>query len=460
MSSNNKLTDELIKGRFYYYHTTSTVKAYEYFMRGQWRSRKGYYGLGLYGYAYPPNQYASTYGDIVFRCQVLRFHRIFFASVDLGQQAFTGYSASMGLNILDEPAGPDKYVKGAFRKLGLKGVLEGGDINDSVLYTDDSSKKCFLNDFDFDGMAYRSHDGYAIVLWNFSPQLLRITGVKRKRDRDFKDIPVGASQQEVEDILNGVVAQKKSTAAPKQAAPSASSATRPLLPPSVLKYMDKPYLQAHLKKAVDLGSMYTSSPSYTLSVLDTVFIESWYIRFNLTHRKKIYSWVSDDVYTDIILAAYAVAYACTDRVVPVDISLISDVIDINRLLKYLLPFSIKNKYNFGAWTSAFGFVDFSFEARVVLLWHSYSSEVTIGRFLVGSEWTKETYNFDVIGKYFDLFKSELEAYLKKSGISHNFDYYFDLIKSRPTDYFSVWSTSGNASLGSVESVSSAGIVYR
>lgn len=442
-----KISDEFVKGRVFYYHTTDSLKAYDYFINNQWRSRRGYYGLGVYGYAFPPDGGAS-YGDIVFRFHVLRPHRLFFADVYLGSLLYTGYSVSMALGILDEHDVPESFIKGTKLEVGLRGVLEGEDINESVLFVDSGGVKCFLDKYDFDGMAYKSHDGYSIVFWNFSPQLLRITGVKGIKDVEFKDIPVGASQKDVEAIYKGQFKGFVSSTMSSGVSKGQSS----LLPKSVIKYMSKPSLKGHLQKIYDLEDDFQDS---NMLKADMAFVESWYIRCNSVHRKSIYNWILDTTYTQITLAAYALAYSCVDSVFPLDNYDLNGVLDVTRLLSRLTIFSIKNKYDFATWDKAFSFISFPQRGRVVCNWDVNRSVIfTLASFLAGQVWAKREYNVDVL-RYFDLFMDELIRYTSKP-IAVILE---ELNQMLPMDVY-VFSSNFKEFLKPIESVGYSGIVYK
>ncbi len=338
-----KLNDDRVGDRFYFYHTTKSLNAYSHFTSGSWRTSRGYYGKGVYGFNSPPPSYGG-YGDICFRFHCLRPHRIFFADVSLGKTFLAGYSVNMGLDILDDHDVPDKYINGSgssrYNK-GLNQVLQGENINSSVLFVDDGSQTCFLSNYDFDGMAYKSHDGYAMLFWNFSPALLRITGVKKTSDSTFKDIPVGATQQEVEDIFNGVSPKKKTTTM------SSSIPVRKYASASLIKYVSA-YPNQKARFEVLIHQLLSGS---NISTEQMIFIESWYIRFNLTPRRSVYGGlVHSYTYNNVIVpAAVIMANATVASASPVDPSDVGSKADFGRLNKYMIKYSLNNHLSRSVW---------------------------------------------------------------------------------------------------------------
>lgn len=351
MNIKRKIEDDFVNGRLYFYHTTDSLNAYKFASDGSWRSRKAYYGLGAYGFANPPSS-GHSYGDITFKFQVLRFPGLFFANTKLGAEVINGYSVKMGLSILDDHDVPDHYITG---RGGLQAVLEGSDINSSVLRTSDTKTKCFLSEYDFDGMAYYSHDGYAIVFWNFTPQLLRVVGVKKSSDLDFKPIPIGASQQDVEDIFYNRVRKTSTGSSSTNAAQAADFKGFPI----------SKYASASLIKHIystNRGVFDYLSPIITdwlagdtPELLDIILLESWYVRFNLKSRKLLFSGYSYDDAKLILLASNIWAFSVTDGVSHMDPPA---RVNLDRLNRYLLPFSIHNQAgNFmHIWESAVSFL--------------------------------------------------------------------------------------------------------
>ena len=342
MSIKRKIEDDFVNGRLYFYHTTNSLNAYSFASDGSWRSRKAYYGLGAYGFANPPSR-GDSYGDITFKFQVLRFPGLFFANTKLGAEVINGYSVKMGLSILEDHDVPDHYIT---RSNGLKAVLEGGSINSSVLKTDDTTTKCFLSKYDFDGMAYYSHDGYAIVFWNFTPQLLRVVGVKKSSDFNFKPIPIGASQKDVEDIFYNRV--------PKSTTVSSSTSSTDFMGFPISKYASASLLKHiyatnffifdYLKPII---TDWLSGATPTLNQI--VLLESWYVRYNLKSRKFIYSGFTSDEINIVFLASNIWAFGSTDGNLRLDASA---RVDLPRLNRYLLPFSLKNQLDRSYWDAA------------------------------------------------------------------------------------------------------------
>lgn len=367
MSIKRKIEDDFVNGRLYFYHTTNSLNAYSFASDGSWRSRKAFYGLGAYGFANPPSR-GDGYGSITFKFQVLRFPGLFFANTKLGAEVINGYSVKMGLSILEDHDVPDHYIT---RRNGLQAVLEGADINSSVLRTNDTTTKCFLSKYDFDGMAYYSHDGYSIVFWNFTPQLLRVVGVKKSSDLAFKPIPIGASQKDVEDIFYDRVRKSTTGSSSTSAAQATDFMGFPIskyASASLLKhiYATNRFIFDYLKTEV---TYWLSGATPTLKQI--VLLESWYVRFNMTSRKFIYSGFTTDEINIVFLASNIWAFICTDSNVRLNAAA---KVYLDRLNRYLLPFSLKNQLDRSYWDAAISLLSLDAYRRAMFFVPSFTDK--------------------------------------------------------------------------------------
>ena len=350
------ITDDRVGNKFYYYHTSPTLDAYKHFISGDWRTRKGYYGRGVYGFNTPPRR-SDSYGDYCFRFHCLRPHSIFFAEVSIGKTFMAGYSVNMGLGILDDYNVPDSKIDDARNgRYGLRSVLKGSDINSSILKIDDPNAYCFLREYDFDGIAYHSHDGDAMLFWNFAPHLLRIDGVAKAGESTFKDIPIGATQKDVEGIFYGRVSKKTTVSTSAASGTVNSILVSKYASASFIKYVSK-YSSNIVQRFSDLIDRLIAGDS--ISIKDAVFLESWYYRFSPPSRRSVYgSMFTAGDYRTIVLASVIMANATVASSSPVNVSMVRQHCDFGRLNKYLSRYSLSNHYSVSDWQMALSLLDF------------------------------------------------------------------------------------------------------
>jgi hypothetical protein len=250
---------------------------------------------------------------------------------------------------LDDHDVPDSYIadqKSGKLIYGLRSVLEGKDINKSILRSDSTSVKCFLNDYDFDGMAYTGLEGAAMLFWNFNPQLLRITGVRDNGDSAFKGIPAGATYKDVDDIYHGrAIGTDKATIAPSIYAPA-----------------DMLQLAAEYTLVISEISKIVTRLQDTgkISTYDAIILESWFFRTYKSNRKSVYGNIFDDrLYEVICLSAAVSACASPDSKATLKIAYTADNADIRYLAAGLLPFSLQNHHSAGLWKEALHNIGFT-----------------------------------------------------------------------------------------------------
>ena len=462
-----RVSDEILNGTLYFYHSAKGLDAYKYLLESNWRTSSGHYGHALYGNLNPlwkdnfsgsPTDQNRLYGPYRFKVQALRSRSLLFCNVQDGAKILADYDADYAQALLEDHGVPSNMIKSIMSFIRKDpGVYASA----TSLKPRNNSDPGTLLQYGFNGFVYDGNlDGKTVVFYNPQPTNVRFVGVSFDDGKTFMDIPKGTSYSQFLDLVEAFRNPKAAKAAKPSTASTPSTGAAPaksyLLPPSVIKYMSKPVLKAHLQKVYDLDASFKMS---TMTTHDIIFIESWYIRFNLTHRRKIYGWVSNKTYNDLVAAAYVVAYSCVDSLATVDVKNIYNVADVKRLFKYLLPFSIKNKFGFSVWTNAFGYINFENQERIVCTWGVTTPTAVLARFLAGAEWAKNTYNFDILSAYFDLFKKEYENWIDGFGYTSLDAVLTELNADLPTSV-SIFVTGGELMLDPVESVSSTGIVYK
>lgn len=460
-----KLSDEIDDGKLFFYHSAKGLDAYKYLIEGNWRTSSGHYGHALYGnmsplwkdnFNGPATDQNKLYGPYRFKVQSLRSRSLLFCNVQDGAKILAGYDADYAQVLLEDHGVPDDMIKSI---MSLIRKEPGVYASATSLKPRNNSDPGTLLAYGFNGFVYDGNlDGKTVVFYNPQPSNVRFVGVSFDDGKTFMDIPKGTTYSQFLQLVDNFKNPKKAVAVAKSSLTvGASTVQSSLLSPSVLKFMNRPALKAHVQKVLDLESDFLNSK---LGLQDIIFIESWYIRFNLTHRKKIYSWVSDYSYVTVILAAYTVAYACTDNVVPVKVTEISKVLDVRRLLKYLLPFSIKNKYGFSDWNKAFYAISFPSEGKVVCTWGVTTPVAVLARFLVGHEWASKNYSFDILDRYFNLLSHELVSFSKSRSLNYTFDDILNLLNATLPDSFPVFMTDHDGDLNPIEVVDPLGIIYK
>jgi hypothetical protein len=457
----SRITDELIDGKLFFYHSAKGLDAYKYLINDEWRTSSGLYGHAMYGnleplwednFSGPATDQNKLYGRFRFKVHALRPRSLLFCNVKDGAKILAGYDADYAQAMMEDHGVPKDMIDSIMRLVRKeKGVFASS----TALKPRDNASDGALLAYGFNGFVYDGNlDGKTVVFYDPHPTNVRFEGLSLDDGKTFMDIPKGTTYNQFLKLVDDFKNHKKSVsfAGSQSSSQSSVAGNSSLLPSSTIKYMDRPTLQKHLQKVYDLEASFYKG---AVSLLDMVFIESWYIRFNLKHRRKIYTWVSDSDYTYITLAAYALAYSCVDSVCPLNPKDVYKVLDVKRLLKYLLPFSIRNKYDLSTWNNVFRLIDFPEEGCFVCYWNYIYYRDMLGRFLVGCNWVKNRYGLDLFGLYFDLFKDELVKFSGKS-----FDDILKELNSVLPLLFRAFMTDRVESLDVVKSVSSSGITYK
>lgn len=453
------ISDEIVDGSLIFYHSAKDLAAYKYLITNTWRTSSGHYGHALYGNMNPlwednfsgkATDQNKLYGSFRFRVRSLRTLSLLYCDVEDGAKLLNGYSPDFARTMMENHGVPDNMIESIMRLINKETYA-----SNTMLKPANNGAEGTLLKYGFNGFCYTGNlDGKTVVFYNPSPANVRFTGVSFDKGKTFMDIPKDTTYPQFLQLVDDFRNPKKASSGskvPGVQSPGAQASHSSLLSPSALKFMSRPVLKGHLDKVLSLEAGYLGK---SLGNLDIIFVEAWYIRFNLTSRRSIYSWVDSELYTKLVLAAHIAAYSCTDSVFPLDLLKLTSVQNEVRLVKLLLPFSIKNRYAFKYWHGAFNMLDF-YKHRPAIAWGGAVSPVAnLGRFVAGHVFYAKL-GVNILGSFYDIFKKAIEDDSKQDlqSIIDRCNFYL------PQE-FNVFMSGTTVDLDKIDSLSSAGVTFK
>lgn len=216
-----KVNEEVINGKYYFYHSARTLNAAKYIINKRWRTSSGLYGSGVYGQQYPDptsdrnklspstiRRYKDLYGGSYrFKIRYDNPKDLFYLDLDAGKEVYgNSYNKDKAIEILKEHNVPDNIID------NISNYFSSGDntppLSNSMFATY-NVKGGLLGKYGFKGLVYHGNqDGKCALYWYPNEGHLTVEGYstdfgKTWTEYDSNDeAQVAALKQEIQDKID------------------------------------------------------------------------------------------------------------------------------------------------------------------------------------------------------------------------------------------------------------------